>query len=432
MKIALALVLLLISAASAHAADAPVTQTTLPNGMRVIVRENASAGVVAATLLVRAGSRFEAPEEAGITHFLHRVMIRGTARRSAIDLAAAAEDIGGSIDAAGDVEYAEIRGTSLARHWETLLGLIADVALHPSLLAESIQTERRLILSQLQTRVDAPFQLAFDTLLADMYGRHPYALPSVGTRPAIERVTREALLKRYQAVYRPERMVLSVSGKVPARDVAAAARKLFDGFTGIGPKSAGPFIEPAPSISPRGGRQLMERPAQQAQILMGFAGPAVTDKDYAAVKVLAAVLGGGMSGRLFVELRDKLGLAYSLGVQNPTRAGPAWILGYMGTTPASAEAAEAGMLREIERIRSEAPTADEVTRAKAYVAGTMAMDRRTNGREAWYRGFFELIGAGHEFPDRYAQSIPQVTPQDVQAAARRYLEHPTIVVLRPR
>jgi predicted Zn-dependent peptidase len=432
MNVVFVLALLLATAGAAFAADAQITQTTLPNGMRVIVRENASAGVAAATLLVRAGSRFETPEEAGITHFLHRVMIRGTARRSAIDLATAAEDIGGGIDASGDVEYAEIRGTALARHWETLLGLVADVALRPSLLPESIQTERRLILSQIQTRADTPLQLALDTLLADLYGRHPYALPSIGTRPAIESVTRDALLKHYQATYRPERMVLSVSGRVPARDVAAYAKKLFDGFAGVGQRAAGPFVEPAPSVTPKGGRQLIERPAQQAQILMGFAGPAVNDKDYAAVKVLAAVLGGGMSGRLFVELRDKLGLAYSLGVQNPTRAGPAWILGYMGTTPGSAEAAEAGMLREIQRIRTEAPTKDEVARATAYVAGTMAMDRRTNAREAWYRGFFELIGVGYEFPDRYAKAIPNVTAQDVHAAARRYLDHPTIVVLRPR
>ncbi len=150
------------------------------------------------------------------------------------------------------------------------------------------------------------------------------------------------------------------------------------------------------------------------------------------MKVLGAVLGGGMSGRFFVELRDKQGLAYSLGTINPSRAGPAFVAGYMGTAPSSVEPAEAGMLREIARIREEPPTADELARAQAYLQGTLAMDRRTNARQAWYLAFFELLGAGYDFPDRYARALATVTVADVEAAARRYLEHPTIVILRPR
>jgi len=183
---------------------------------------------------------------------------------------------------------------------------------------------------------------------------------------------------------------------------------------------------------PPGGRRVLERPAQQAQILVGFVGPSVSDQDYAAVKVLSAVLGGGVAGRLFVELREKRGLAYSLGALNPSRAGPSFLVGYIGTAPASAEPAEAGILREIERIRSEPPTAEELARAKAYLQGTLAMDRRTNARQAWYLAFFELIGAGHEFPDRYVRDLAAVSAADVHVAAQRYLQRPTVVVLRPR
>ncbi|HYE93818.1 MAG TPA: pitrilysin family protein [Terriglobales bacterium] len=430
MRIAVALVALLAVAAPAGADDTRVTRTTLPNGVRVLVRENPAAGVVAASLLVRAGSRFESAENAGITNFLHRVMVRGSARRNAAEIAGAAEDLGGSIDASGDVEYAEVRGTALSRHWESLLALIGEVAFAPSLPADAIQTERRLILSQIQTRVDTPFPMALDTLMTDLYPGHPYALAATGRRETVTRLTREELLAHYRAIYQPRRLVLSVSGNVPASRVIAAATNLLGGLPNAGGSPA-PFVEPAPAIAPPGGRRVLERPAQQAQILVGFAGPSVTDADYAAVKVLGAVLGGGMSGRLFVELRDKLGLAYSLGVINPSRAGPAFVVGYMGTAPASATPAEAGMLREIERIRAEPPTAEELARAKAYLQGQLAMDRRTNARQAWYLGFFELIGAGHDFPDRYARALGQVTVAQVQAAARRYLERPTIVVLRP-
>jgi zinc protease len=427
--------MLLSSVGVASADEVRVTRTVLPNGLRVLVRENPAAGVVAVSLLVRAGSRFETPDDAGITNFLHRVMVRGTARRSTVELATAAEEIGGSIDASGDVEYSEVKGTALARHWESLLGLVAEVALHPSFPVEAVQTERRLILSQIQTRIDAPFQFTLDTMLEDLYRGHPYALSSIGRRGTIERLSREDLITHYRNIYQPSRLVLAVSGHVPTNRVLSAAEKLFAALPaspGVGPVSHEPFTAPAPPVTPPGGRRVLERAAQQAQILVGFAGPAVTDTDYAAVKVLGAVLGGGMAGRFFVELRDKLGLAYSLGTINPSRAGPAYIVGYMGTAPASVEPAEAGMLREIARSRVDPPTADELARAKAYLLGSQAMDRRTNARQAWYLAFFELIGAGHDFPDRYARMLNAVTAGDVQAAAQQYLERPTIVILRPR
>ena len=433
MKTALALAILILAGATAATADdARVTRTTLPNGLHVLVRESPAAGVVAVSLLVRAGSRFETPDNAGITNFLHRVMLRGTTRRSAVEVGTAVEDLGGSVDASGDVEYAEVRGTALARHWEPLLGLVAEVALQPSLPSDAVQTERRLILSQIQTRADTPFPFALDTLLADLYAGHPYALPATGRRVTVARFTRDDLLAHYRITYQPNRMVLVVSGQVVPSRVVSAAGKLFGGLHAPEGAPVAPFVSAAPSVTPAGARRVLERPAQQAQILVGFAGPSVTDADYAAVKVLGAVLGGGMSGRFFVELRDKLGLAYSLGVVNPSRAGPAFVVGYMGTAPASVEPAEAGMLREIERIRGEPPTAEELGRAKAYLQGTLAMDRRTNARQAWYLAFFELIGAGHDFPDRYTRRLGEVTAAEVQAAARRYLDRPTIVVLRPR
>jgi zinc protease len=430
---AIALFVALLSGASvASAEEVRVAHTVLPNGVRVLVRENASANIVAISLLVGAGSRVETADDSGVTNFLHRVMVRGTNRRSTIEIATAAEDLGGGIDASGDVDYGEIRASALARNWEPLLSLVAEVALTPSLPADAIQIERRLILSQIQTRLDTPFQLAFDTLVADVYGRHPYGLPPVGKRETIQRLSREDLLAHYRAIYRPNRLVLAVSGRVPAAKVIAAAEKLFGAAPlterGAAPSESATDVAPTPN----GGRRVLDRPAQQAQILVGFAGPSVRDADYAAVKVLGAVLGGGMAGRFFVELRDKLGLAYSLGTLNPSRAGTSLLMGYMGTAPASVEPAEVGMLREIARSRVDPPSADELARAKAYLIGAHAMDRRTNARQAWYLAFFELIGAGYDFPDRYPGLLNNVTAAQVQAAAQRYLERPTIVVLRPR
>ena len=420
------LVLVLTEATSAQTGN--VSRYTLPNGLRLLVREDSSAGVVAVSLQSRAGSRFETPETAGITNFLQRTMVRGTAHFTGTRLADAAERLGGNIDASGDIDFAEISARALARNWEALLGLVAEVALTPTLPAAEVDRERRLILSQIQTRGDNPFPLAFDTLLTDLYGPHPYALPNLGHRAVVERLTREELLAHYHALYRADRLVLAVSGRVEHDRVRRAAERLFAKLPGGGTPSTDPAVAPVPSAQ----RRVMERAAQQAQVLVGYLGPGVGDADYAAVKVMSALLGGGMSGRFFTELRDVQGLAYLLGVMNPARIGPAPIVAYLGTVRASAAAAEAGVIQQLERIRTEGATDDEVARARAYQLGVLAMDRRTNARHAWYLAFYEQAGVGWDFPDRYARALAAVTAVDVTAVARRYLVRPTSVILLPR
>jgi zinc protease len=426
----LVVALALLAAASVAHAEAPappVIRRVLPNGLTVIVRPEPSVGVMAASLQVRAGSLFETSDTAGIANFLHRVMLRGTKRYSALELTDAIEDLGGSLDASGDVEYAEVRGTALARNWEPLLALVAEVALRPTLPAEEIERERRLIQSALQTRGDSPFQRAFDAILADLYGPHPYAWPSLGRRESIARIDRAALQAHYASIYRPDRMVLAVSGRVPGDRVVREAERL---FRSIAPTA--PPLPPAPGVpTPRAERRVVERAVQQAQVLVGYLGPSLTDPDYAAVRVLGTVLGGGMSGRLFTELRDRRGLAYSVGALGTYRTGPAFLVTYMGTAPPNAEAAETGMLAEIDRIRIAPVTEGELARAKAYLLGRLAMDRRTNARYAWYLAFFDVIGAGWDFPERYARAVEAVTSADVARVAGRYLTNPTVVVLQP-
>jgi len=422
-------VLALLAATGVAHADAPaptVIRRVLPNGLTVIVRPDPVVGVMAASLQVRAGSRFETADTAGISNFLHRVMARGTKRYTALQLTEAIEDLGGSLDASGDVEYTEVRGAALARNWEALLGLVAEVALRPTFPDEEIERERRLIQSALQTRGDTPFQRAFDAMLQDLYGAHPYAWPSAGRRESIERINRAALQAHYAAIYRPDRMVLAVSGHVPGDRVLRVAERLFRAT----PPAAAPVTAAPAAAAPRGDRRVVERPVQQAQVLVGYLGPSLTEPDYPAVRVLATVLGGGMSGRLFTELRDKRGLAYSVGVLSSFRTGPSLVT-YMGTAPASAEAAEAGVLSEIDRIRVDQVSERELARGKAFLLGNMAMDRRTNARHAWYLAFFEVIGAGWDFPERFERAVEAVTVADLTRVAGRYLTRPTVVVLKP-
>jgi zinc protease len=395
--------------------------------LTVLVRENDAVGVVAVSLQVRAGSRYETESTAGITNFLHRAMLRGTARRTAIELATSAEDIGGSIDANGEVEAAEIRGHALAGHWETLLALVAEVALQPALRPDEVEKERRLLLGQIKARGDAPFSFSLDAVLRDLYGTNSYGRSPLGLKASVERLTRDELLAHYRAIYRPDRMVLAVSGQVASKPVIKAAERLFGRMARSGSERQAALAVSEPS----GERRVIARPAQQAQILVAYLGPGLSDPLYPAVRVLAAALGGGMAGRLFVELRDRRGLAYSTAAFTSFRTGRAFLVAYLGTAPASASAAEAGVLHELERVRTAPIDGDELARAKAFVRGQLVMDRRTSARRAWYLAFFETVGAGWDFPERYDRALEAVTAEDVARAAERYLTRPTIVVLQP-
>jgi zinc protease len=138
-----------------------------------------------------------------------------------------------------------------------------------------------------------------------------------------------------------------------------------------------------------------------------------------------------MSSRLFTELRDRRGLAYSVSVFETIRTGPALFAPYLGTAPANADEAVAGVLREVERLRTEAVEERELARAKTYLLASMAMNRQTSARRASLLALWELLGVGWDWPERFARSVEAVTAEDVARVARRYLVRPTVVVLRP-
>jgi predicted Zn-dependent peptidase len=417
----------LIAAAMPAPAQTPPRRVVLSNGFTVLVQENPVAPVAAVSLFVRMGTRWEKPEAAGLSNFVHAVMVKGTTRRGGADLAEAVAGLGGKISASGDVDYSEIRGTALARFWRELLGLTAELALMPKLDPAEVDREREWLQSRVQRRRDNAASRAFDELYAAIYGRHPYAIPALGTRESLEAIDADAIVAAYRTFYRPERMTLAVSGQVSAPEVMAEAEQLFGGMA----EGRGLADPPLPAPRPVARRLVIDQPAHQTQIVVGALAPPMDHADHAAVKVLATVLGGGMAGRLFVELRDKSALAYTAtAFYDPVRE-PGVLALYLGAAPANAARAEEALRREIARVQRQAVTAPELARAKGYLLGKYAMDRRTNERQAWYLNFHEVQGVGQQYPARYRRAVESVTSADVQRVARTYLDTVTTVVLGP-
>ncbi|HEV8141630.1 MAG TPA: pitrilysin family protein [Methylomirabilota bacterium] len=424
-RMAVAAVVALLAAGAAEA-QAPRTER-LDNGFTVIVRENPLAPVVAVDLLVKTGTRWEQPANAGISNFLHAVMVKGTTKRSGAKIAEEVAAMGGKISAAGEIDYSNIRSAALARFWKPLLALTAELALSPALAPEEVTGERDWLLSRIQRRRDNAPSRAFDELYAALYGPHPYAIPTLGTPASLARIDHAALVAHYRAAYRPERLVLAVSGQVSADEVIAEVRRLFGGMPAGGVATDPRLSAPVPA----GRRIVIEQPAQQTQIVVGAIAPSLDQPDHAAVKVLSTVLGGGMAGRLFVELRDRRGLAYTATSFYEPMKEPGALILYLGTAPENAAKAEDGLRQEIERVRKERVGEDEIRRAKNYLLGRSEMDRRTNERQAWYLGFYTVQGVGLDFPARYRRTIDAVTAADVLRAAQTYLATLTTIVLEP-
>jgi zinc protease len=420
-------VALVSSLLAAERTAGTVSRTRLANGLTVLVRENPVAPVVAVSLQVKMGTRWETRENAGISNLLQLMVVRGTTSRNGSQIVEAADRMGGSIEATGDADSSEIAATALARHWIEILELVADVALHPSVPEGTFGAVRDFLLRQVRNRGEKPYDVAVDTLTAKLYDTHPYAWDPIGLKESLERIDRKALLAHYERHYAAGGMVLAVSGRVKTPEVVAEAGRLF----GAMPARSAPTAEPPRPPAPATTRDVRTVPGAQAQIVMGALAPRLTDPDYAAVKVLSSVLGGGMAGRFFSELRDQQGLAYTTAAQSPSRVDQSYFMAQIGTAPQNAAKSEAALRDQLARIQREPVSDDELRVAKAYVLGNLEMDRRTNARQAWYLAAFEETGTGYEFLDRYMKDVRRVTAADLQRVAQKYLSTLRTVIVEP-
>jgi len=422
-----ALFLLLMPSVVAAQTTVTVTRTQLPNGLTVLVRENPEAPVVAYSLMVRMGTRTETPANAGISNLLQQMLVRGTEKLDGEQIAEAADRMGGGIDAYGDADYSEITATALSRNWQEMLDLIGDCVLRPTLPDGTIQAVRNFLVRQIRNRGDKPFDVAADRMRAALFGANPYAWDPLGRRESVEKLDRSALIAYYRRYYVPGQLVLAVSGDVKNAEVVARVQQIF-GTMAPGQVPMPPVPAP-PAMA--ASREAVVVPGAQAQIFMGALAPSLTDPDHPPLKVLTALLGGGMASRFFSELRDQQALAYTTLALYPSRVDTSAFVSILGTAPDNVPKAEPALAQQLERIRNQAATEEEVAVARAYVVGSQAMDRRTNARQAWYLAFYEIAGVGYEFLDRYAEAVKKVSPADVQRVAQKYLGVIRTVIVQP-
>ncbi len=422
-----------------HTAAAPVVlthangrpeMTTLPNGIRLIVKEHHEVPVVALQAVMLGGLLFEDATNAGINNFLAGMLTRGSEQFSRLGLAEAVESLAGSVRGFSGRNSLGLAGSFLSTsHLGNSFDLFLETLLHPTFPDEEVEKRRRELLLLFKNREDELAQIAFDLFYQTMFTTHPYRFPVLGSEETVRSLQREQLPAYYRQLLNPEQLVVSVVGDVSTAQVvdhfsaALASLPRVSGMTSLPPE------EPRPTAV-RTARKAVEK--QQAHIVLGFQGVSLTNPDRYALKMLETIL-SRQGGRLFYELREQRALAYSVTAFGVEGLAPGVVGVYVGTDPGKVDEATSAARAELKRAQDESVGADELDQAKKYLTGSYEISLQSNSAQCEEMGFNELYNLGYENGRRYLTAINAVTAEDIRRVACRYFDdavHTLVVVGR--
>lgn len=408
-----------VTKAATHA----IQKFDLPNGLRLLVKEDHRLPFVEFRLSLRGGVLAETVANNGVTSLMARLLLKGTARRSAEQIAREIESLGGSIDSYGGNNSFGINLEVLSGDYAAGLDLLADVLLHSRFPAEAFTREREVQVAAIRHQQDQLLQSASKRMRRELFGDAGYGLDSLGTEEALARLSAADLRQFHARLVAPANCVLAVFGDVNPARVRASVQKAFARWRG---KAEIPPLAPPPPL--REVRRVREqRDKKQAVLVIGFPGATVFDADRYPLELIQEAC-SDLGSRLFTRIRDKLGLAYYVGAQNFLGLTPGYFAFYAGTDPEKAALCEAEMLQEAELLRQDGLTAEELQRAKAKLVGQKKIARQDLGHYAMVAALDELFGLGYASSDQDDARFEAVTLEEVKAAARKYLAPDRMVI----
>jgi zinc protease len=417
-----------LTPASALSQQPATLRTVLPNGLTVVALENPAADIVSARIFVRAGQAQETAATAGLFDLLSAVLTKGTRSKTSLEIAEVVESIGASFGSDVAADYSLVSLKTVSADFETVLKLAAEVLREPSFPVAEIDLERRLILQGLKSLKEQPFNLAYNHLRESLYAQHPYGLSTAQTEHCMASYTQADLQLAYQQYFRPDNMVITVVGRISP----SLAVKLVEQYFGDWQAPSEPLLPTVfPEIVAAAKTTITAQETNQAFVVLGHLAGEVSDPDYAALKLISTYLGNGLSSRLFVELREKQGLAYDVSAFYPTRLGRSQFVAYIGTAPDNLQIALDGLQQELARLKTTPLSAEELQVCKNKMLGQYALGKQTNSQIAQTLGWYEILGLGIEFDERFQSAIAAVTIADIQSAAQRCFVEQSISILGP-
>ncbi|HUU04152.1 MAG TPA: pitrilysin family protein [Myxococcota bacterium] len=414
-----------------HSLENDIKRVAIDNGPVVIVQEDHSNALVSMHAVLPGGVRYETDVDNGINNLLAAMLTRGTQSHDAREIAEEMDRMAGILEGFSGRNTIGLRADIPARHFDRALELLCDCLLHPTLPDQEVKRERQLTLEEIRARGDNLAGTAFDLFTSTLYRKHPYRLPTMGTLQSVAGLKRRKLVEYWSKHFSPRRMVFSVVGDVDSERVVSMVRtrcigkaKKIPGLT----RRVFPLEPPAKKI--RTAVKIRDR--AQAHLVLGFRGTTMSSDDRYPLEVLLAVL-AGQGGRLFVELRDRLSLAYTVSAFSLDGIEPGYIAVYLATDPSKADQAITAVKRELQRLIEKPASQTELKRAQRYLVGNQAISLQRASSRSAVLAFCELYGLGYLSYQKYPQRILEVNTNDLSRVAKKYLKLDayTLAVVRP-
>ena len=398
-------------------ADGEIQRTTLPNGVRIVTESMRHVRSVAVGIWISSGSRREPPQQNGICHFIEHMLFKGTTTRSAEQIAQSVDSIGGNLDAFTAKEMVSFNTKVLDDHLPLAFDVLSDLVLHPVFRPADIEKEKGVILEELKMDQDNPEYLVHEIFTGNFWRGHPLGKPILGTKDTVRQFSRGTIQEYYRTQYVPANMFITAAGHLSHERLVELARERFEALPPgqAAPSDAAPLTHAR--IAVRNKKSL-----EQVHLCLGVPSYPLPHRDRFACYVLNTLLGGGMSSRLFQNIRERQGLAYAVFSElNPYRD-TGCLSVYAGTSVKWAAKVVQSILAEFRRLKQELVLDEELRRAKDYMKGSLMLSlESTNSRmanlarqEMYFGRFFGL--------DELLESVERVTAGDVQRIACNFFD----------
>ncbi|MEU9747413.1 M16 family metallopeptidase [Streptomyces niveus] len=411
-----------------------VRRTTLPGGLRVVTESLPSVRSATFGIWVQVGSRDETPTLNGATHYLEHLLFKGTAKRSALDISSAIDAVGGEMNAFTAKEYTCYYARVLDTDLPLAIDVVCDMLTGSLIEAEDVDAERGVILEEIAMTEDDPGDCVHDLFSKTMFGDTPLGRPVLGTVDTVNALDRARIARFYKKHYDPTHLVVAAAGNVDHDTVVRQVGRAFEKAGALSRTDAVP-------VAPREGRRdlrtagrvdLLDRKTEQAHVVLGMPGLSRTDERRWALGVLSTALGGGMSSRLFQEVREKRGLAYSVYSYTSGFADCGLFGVYAGCRPSQVHDVLKICRDGLDQIASEGLSDEEIGRAVGQLSGSTVLGLEDTGALMNRIGKSELCWGTQMSVDDMLARIAAVTPDDVRAVARDVLgQRPSLSVIGP-
>lgn len=389
-----------------------MSESVLPNGMRVLTETIPSVRSVAVGVWIKQGSAYETPSTMGASHLLEHMVFKGTERRSPREIALALEGLGGSLDAYTSREHTSFQARVLDEHLVEAMDVLSDLVLHPVLRDEDLELEREVVLEEISTVEDTPDDLVFELHAEAFWNGHPYGYSILGTRETVAGMEGDTLRKLHRDRYRAGNLLVAAAGNVEHDELVELAARFFGELPGGGTSGRAPLPVPLDH-----GASAVVRDAAQTHIVFGAPTPPRTDPRRYPLILLSAALGGGMSSRLFQRVREELALAYTVYTFQSfySQAGVSGV--YVGTRPGWGERAVEAIREELARVAREGLPSDELARTKSQVKGQIMLSLESTGARLYRLAGFALHDEPFLTLDELLSRVDAVSEAEIATAA---------------